>query len=401
MPYSLVKSNKYNHNLYLSLIYILWLLSIFSYFFLDDYIKAGNLEEGVKLGNDSYFYLRESKNILNGESSFLDYKSKFGYLLFLIPFLYFDLPLICVVFFQIFLTAVGSFCLYKITEKYFGKLSGLICISLFLFYFPIQIRNFYILTEMVFIDLSLILIYFVNFFKKQYIPIIILLLAALVSIRPNGILFLFSFVFCTLNFLIKNKKKLFFMFYIIMLLILILPIYNILNAYMRDLNLIEQLNKGIIWGWSFENKTICKQLCLGTELIDNNYPNTLLGYFQFILINFYEYFKIFFLKIFWLIARARPYYSDLHNYYILFFNFILYPSFIYGFLKRPKNNFSMEIILLFIMFSIVLVGLTFADWSGRFSIYFLPFVMIFSSYGILIFVKKILKMVNQKRNNAF
>ena len=181
-----------NYNLYIFLIYTLWIISIISYFFLDDFVKAGNLEDGVKLGNDSYFYLRESKNILNGEASILDYKSKFGYILFLIPFLYFDLPLICVVFLQILLTAISAWCLFKITSKYFCKLSGIICVALFLFYFPLQIRNFYILTEMLFIDISIILIYLLSYFKRAYLPLIFLLIAALISIRPNGILFLFS-----------------------------------------------------------------------------------------------------------------------------------------------------------------------------------------------------------------
>ena len=131
-----------NHNLYLALVYFFWAISILFYFFFNEYIKAGNLEEGVKLGNDSRFYLSESKNILNGLSSLLDYKSKFGYLLFLMPFLYFELPLIYVVLLQFLLTAIGSYCLYKITTKYFGEKSAIICLSLFLFYFPIQIRNF-------------------------------------------------------------------------------------------------------------------------------------------------------------------------------------------------------------------------------------------------------------------
>jgi hypothetical protein len=149
------------------------------------------------------------------------------------------------------------------------------------------------------------------------------------------------------------------------------------------------LNKGIIWGYSFETKQICKASCLSTELINNNYSNSLLGYIKFVSANFIEYFKIFFYKIFWMIIRARPYYSDLHNLYILFFDIILYPSFIYGFIKKPKNLFSINFINLYVLFSIIVVGLTFADWSGRFSLYCLPFVMIFSSYGVLIFLRKI------------
>lgn len=383
-----------NHKLYLTLIYLFWAISILFYFFFNEYIKAGNLIDGVKLGNDSRFYLRESKNILNGLSSILDYKSKFGYLLFLMPFLYYEVPLVYIVLFQFFLTAIGSFCLYTITTKYFGKKSAIICLSLFLFYFPIQIRNFYILTEIIFIDLSLILTYFIVFYKKQYLPLIILLLTFLISIRPNGILFLFSLIFCILLFLINNKKKNYLSLFLISLLIATLPVYHLINAYFENLNFIESLNRGIIWGWSFENNQICKASCLSNELINNNYQNSLLGYLQFVMANFFEYFKIFFFKIFWLIARTRPYYSDLHNYYIIFFNLILYLGFIYGFVKRPKNNFSVRFINFFILFSMILVGLTFADWSGRFSLYFLPFIMIFSSYGILIFIKKILNVIN-------
>jgi len=383
-----------NYNLYIFLIYTLWIISIILYFFLDDFVKAGNLEDGVKLGNDSYFYLRESKKILNGESSILDYKSKFGFILFLIPFIYFDLPLICVVFLQIFLTAISAWCLYKITSKYFCKLSGIICITLFLFYFPLQIRNFYILTEMLFIDISIILIYLLSYFKRAYLPLIVLLIAALISIRPNGILFLFSILISVFIFLYRYKKYLYLLGYLVVSIILIFPIINLLNSYMTDLNLINSLNsRGIIWGWSFEHNQICENTgvpCLEIEFINNNYQNNIFDILRFISINFIEFFKIFFLKAFWLILRARPYYSDLHNYYILFFDLILYIGLIYGLVKRPKNNFSVNVILFFIFFSICLVGLTFADWSGRFSLYFLPLIMIFSSYGILIFTKKIL-----------
>jgi hypothetical protein len=390
-----------NYNLYLITVFIFWITTILLYFFLDDYVKAGSLENGVKIATDSGLYIRVVTEIINGEASFLDWKSKIGYFLFLTPFIYFDIPFVTIVFLQFFLTAISALCLYKITTKFFCKLSGIICVALFLLYFPLQIRNFYILTEMLFIDVSIFLTYLIVFYKKQYIPLIILLLTFLISIRPNGMLFLFSLIFCILLFLINHKKKKYFSLFLISLLIATLPVYHLINAYFENLRFIESLNRGIIWGWSFENNQICKALCLSNELINNNYQNSLLGYLQFVMANFFEYFKIFFFKIFWLVARVRPYYSDLHNYYIIFFNLIFYLGFIYGFIKRPKNNFSIRFIIFFILLSMILVGLTFADWSGRFSLYFLPFVMIFSSYGILIFIKKILKMINQKRNYGF
>ena len=180
---------------------------------------------------------------------------------------------------------------------------------------------------------------------------------------------------------------------------MLFPVINFLNAYLQDLNLIKSLDKGIIWGYSFVTGEICKFSCLNIDLIDKNFPSTLLGFIQFISINFTEYFKIFFHKIFWMLLRARPYYSDLHNLYLLIFNIVFYIPFVYGFIKK-KNLLSLIIINFYILFSIILVGLTFADWSGRFSLYVLPFIMIYSSYGILIFVKKILDMVNQKRKDT-
>ncbi len=378
-----------NYNFYIFFIYFSWMISIFLYFIFDDYVKAGTLVDGVKLGTDSHYYFKVVNNIISGEASLLDYKSKIGFLSFLYPFIYFDLPLFYIVVIQFILTAISAICLYKITSKYFCKLSGIICMAIFLFYFPLQIRNFYILTEILFIDLSIIFIYFLVFFEKKIIPIILLIFFLLISIRPNGILFLFSILLSTFLFLIENKKYKYFLVYFLFLFLLAFPINSIFNSYLQNLNIIEQLNKGIIWGWSFEKNAICEVSCLNVELENNNFTNSIAGYLKFILINLKEYSLIFVQKIFWLIVRIRPYYSDLHNFYILFFLLILYPTFIFGFFKRPKNDYSLNVIIFYILFSIILVGFTFADWSGRFSLYFLPFIMIFSSYGILIVTKNV------------
>jgi len=388
-----------NFSLYLFFVYFLWLITLTVYYFFSEYIKAGGLENGVKYGGDSFWYLEKSRNIINGDFSILKYKSYFGYMFFLAPFLYFELPLYYVVLFQIVLTGISAFCLYKITEKFFCKLSGLISIFLFLLYFPLQLRNFYVLTEILFIDITIIFIFFIVFFKKKYLVPIVFLLIFLMSLRPNGILLLFSIFISSFIYIIFNKKYSYLIYYLAFLLTISIPVIFFLNSYLLELNLLGALNNnGIIWGYSFETNQVCKLSCLSEELKIKNLPNNLLGYLEFVSINYVEYFKIFFLKIFWFILRARPYYSDLHNFYILFFNIVLYSSCLYGFMKKPKNLFSINCIIIYILLSMVLVGLTFADWSGRFSLYIIPLIMIFSSYGILFFVKKIFKMIKQKRN---
>jgi len=132
-----------NYNLYLVTIFIFWIATILLYFFFDDYLKAGSLENGVKFGTDSKLYIKVVTEIINGEASILDWKSKIRYFLFLTPFIYFDIPFVTIVCFQFFLTAISALCLYKITTKFFCKLSGIICVALFLLYLPLQIRNFY------------------------------------------------------------------------------------------------------------------------------------------------------------------------------------------------------------------------------------------------------------------
>ncbi len=372
------------------IIFFCWLSFLCSYYFLDHLIKAGNLEDGFKLGGDSDFYLRETRNIIDGNSSYFDTKSKFGYFIFLTPFLYFNIPLVWVVFFQTLVTGISAYALYKITLLYFCELSAIICLILFLFYFPIQIRNFYILTEMLFIDISILIVYFLAFFQKKFIPIILFLFLFLFALRPNGVLFVFSFFTCFFLYLFQKKKFSLILISSIGCLILIFPLINFLDAYLKELRLIDDIIKrGIIWGYSFEEKGICTSNCLSLDFINEGFSNSLVDFFYFTKVNFFNLSKIFFYKIFWLIARVRPYYSDLHNAYLMIFNVILYPSFIYGFFYRPKNNFSINVMLIFMLFSIILVGLTFADWSGRFSLYFLPFVMIFSSFGIANFLKKL------------
>ena len=266
-----------NYNLYIILTFSLWLITILLYFFFSEYIKAGSLNNGVKFGSDTKFYFRQANLIINGDVNIFDYKSKLGYILFLIPFIYFDIPLVSIVFFQLFLTAISALCLYKITSKFFSKKSGIICLSLFLLYFPLQIRNFYILTEMLFIDITIIITYLIVYFKKTNLPLIVMLIIVLVSIRPNGIIYLFSILTSIFYFLIYYKRFFFISIYLVLILIFTLPLIHLLNSYLVDLNLINSIsNKGIIWGWSFENNSICKTSCLSTEFINNNYKNNIL-----------------------------------------------------------------------------------------------------------------------------
>ena len=168
-----------------------YLLFMFGFYFGSDYFFfIREIKLGYLLGGDSKRYIHGAEKILNLEIP--ERKSYIGYILYISLFKYFNLNLSYVVFSQIFFTFLSSLCVYKISENLSSRLGGILSISLYLFYFPLQVWNFYILTETLFIC-SVIFIVFLVFFKKKYIPIIIFLIIFTISIRPHGIILVPSF----------------------------------------------------------------------------------------------------------------------------------------------------------------------------------------------------------------
>ena len=90
----------------------------------------------------------------------------------------------------------------------------------------------------------------------------------------------------------------------------------------------------------------------------------------------------FFKKIWFFLFRIRPYYSEFHNYYIIFFNIIYWPFSLIGFFKLiKKQNFEIIFMYFLLFFFTLAVGLSWADADGRFSLYILPIIFIFAGYG--------------------
>ena len=107
------------------------------------------IEFGYLTGGDSKRYILGSEKILNLEIP--EKKSYLGYMFYIAFFKYLNLNLTHIVYSQIFLTFLSSICIFKICEKLSSRYGGILSLTLYLFYFPLQIFNFYILTEIIFI----------------------------------------------------------------------------------------------------------------------------------------------------------------------------------------------------------------------------------------------------------
>lgn len=347
------------------------------YFFSEFLPISYNFEQKYILGADSERYIKGANEIINFELPAFSSQKYLGYTFYIAIFQYFSLDLSFVVLSQILLTFFSSLCIYKISKKFSSEKGAIFATSLYLFYLPLQMWNFYILTESIFISISIFIVYFFVFFDKKNFLLIFFLIIFYISLRPHGIIIIPSILLSLLIWsYFKNKLKIFYLLVTISITLMIPTIY-FLNFYFTNLEIIKNIvNRGIIWSYNDENN----YLSYNIETINNN---DLLSFLIFIKNNLYTFSVGFLKKIWFFIFRVRPYYSEFHNYYIIFLNLIYLPAAILGIFKMIKKNQ----LGIFLMISLIILftlgtGLSWADWDSRFSLYILPFIFIFSGIGI-------------------
>ena len=363
-------------------IFSAYFILIFGIYFFSEYIPVykgliNNLEEGYILGGDSRRYIRGASKILNFEMPEGKSASYLGYMTYIAIFQYLNLNLKFIVFSQIFLTFLSSLCIYKITRKFSSHLAAVIVLSLYLFYLPLQIWNFYILTETTFICSTIFILYFFIFFKKKYLPLLIFFIIFYITLRPHGVILIPSLSLSLLIWLyFKNKFRLFFLL-VLCLFVLSFPTLSLLNYYMENEDIVSTVaEKGIIWGYDDKNNFL-------EFKAHTNIDKDLLSLLIFFKNNFYTFIIAFFKKLWFFNFRIRPYYSDFHNYYIIIYNLIYWPAAIFGIFKLySKDNLGIILIYSLFIFFTLAVGFSWADWDGRFSLYILPLIFIFAGVGV-------------------
>ena len=155
------------------------------------------------------------------------------------------------------------------------------------------------------------------------------------------------------------------------------------NIGISHYNLIDSLSKGIIWGWNFDTNSICFKECIPGLTNPNIYEKNILGLFLYVKDNFFILIKVSIYKIVLFFAGWRPYYSFAHNLFMLLFHIPIYILFCTYFLKFRKLNQLEIFTLVYVLLSSIFIGITFTDWSGRFIMFILPFMMIYASKSLL------------------
>lgn len=374
-------------NLIFLSIYFFTLVSFVFYYFNSDLKNLTFLTDGYILGNDSVNYLNSALKLLSGNILDQDRYTTISYELFLALLIYFKFSLSDIIIVQIFMSLIAGYCLFKISEKVFTKSSGYICMTLFLIYMPLQKWNLYILTDGFCANFYVYTVYLIFFFEKKFSHICLLIFTIIILFfsRGHGMLILPSLIMARFLYQLKKERIKRVIIELIPVLITIIVFLYFIGNKPESSKMIKILfNKweNNEWGIIFGYTTNIDREILSKFYFPENLQYTIIDYFNIIKLNFFEYSKLFFLKIFYCLMRIRPFFSNSHNFYLLFFDIIFYSTFLLGFLKLKKFYLYKYLIFSIIFINLLFVGITFVDWDSRFSLYFLPLLMVFSSIGI-------------------
>ncbi len=265
-----------------------------------------------------------------------------------------------VLIFQLIINAWSNVMFFKILKRSLSQSVAFIISVLLILTVQIQMWNFHLFTESLFISGIIIFMYIVfsfNYSLKDIIKLL-LLLVFISYLRPIGIsLALPAIVY----FIAKNdddKKQ---RFIIISILVLLVVLQFVLMLLLKD-----NFNE-------FYTVATAKLWIIGAYDTISDYPqfSFLPDYIRAIVLRFLYYFSM-----------LRPYYSNIHNLLEMFFYPIYLLSFI-GMYSMYKNNLSkllfiLSIIGIFTVFTVF----THVNYHGRYISPILPIFLMSASFGL-------------------
>jgi 4-amino-4-deoxy-L-arabinose transferase-like glycosyltransferase len=328
---------------------------------------------GIRLGGDSPRYLEGAENLLRGlplQGRQLSYS---GYA-FLIAFCRLTgAGLTGVVFTQLVLAATASVALYDLGRRLHGHRAGLIAAGLFASNPDIARWNAFILTDSLYISLVILSVWCVDTATRRgryWYAIAAAPLAMAALVRPNGMFLLMVALTYVVGRSISRQSL---RWLIISGIILAFVLGAIIASRFYPPSSLEHpevtLRKGItgINSW---------RVSMPAELTPiKGEWSAALGYAAR---HRFAYFRLALARVSIELIHIRPFYSIRHNIILLATLPLIYFSALLGF-RLNRDRSLAHLILLVISSHLFLVALTFADGDGRFLLYVLPLICLFSS----------------------
>jgi len=317
--------------------------------------------EGLKYQSDASLFISSFES--NPQRLFYSF-----YPFIIAIFLKLNIGLKGVLFFQLFVNTIATFRFYQIADKIFvQKRIATVITLLLILSFQIQMWNFHLYTESLFISGIIIYSYYLlnrSLSNTKNILMLSFLFVVLSFLRPTGVLLAIP----TAVYLFShraNEGKMNRKIGIWFLMVALIVYANLQFSTGQFFSFVQKAyaNSWVIWGYDgFENINSLSSISGFIELL--------------------AYRKLYYFSM------VRPYYSDSHNLLEMSF-YPIYVLAIIGFIPFWKNNrkvfaFVFSTIVIISVFSI----LTFINWHGRFIAPILPFFILISGFGIQFLLKK-------------
>lgn len=316
---------------------LLWLvvqLGLFSYF-------------GVRHGGDSGRYLGAPQELLAGNFPSGKSLSYLGYTAFVGVILSLGLGEAGIVGAQMIVSGLAAYCLYRLVENMYGQRAGIIAAFLFIVFLELAIWNVFILTDSLFISLPIIATY--AWTQRRFV-IASLLTIWIISLRPEGFVFAGALLTWLLYWLYQRRQWRWIAAILLLGLALTPVAWRVGKQFIAQEELPYHYSVGaVIW----------------------NYPSFYLTSPTFI--------KLAASKLIVEVAHLRPYHDAARNLLIMLVLFPLYALAILGWRRPSEIPAAKWILTAWFILKMMVVMITFADWTGRFLLHVLPVVILFSA----------------------
>lgn len=303
---------------------------------------------GVRHGGDSGRYLGAPQELFAGKIPHGKSASYLGYTAFVAVILALGLGESGIVGTQILISGLAAYYLYRLAEKMYGERAAQLAAFLFIIYLELTIWNIFILTDSLFISLPIIAMF--TWIQKRYI-IATLLTAWIVSLRPEGFVFAVAMATWLLYWLYQMRQWKWIGGLLLIGLALTPLAWQVGKQFIAQEELPHHYSIGaVIW----------------------NYPPMYLKTPA-------NFIKLAASKLIIEIAHLRPYHDAARNLLIMIVLFPLYALAILGWRKPSKIPAAKWILTAWFILKMMVVMVTFADWTGRFLLHVLPVVILFAA----------------------
>lgn len=353
-----------------------WLLALFIVIHLTLLMTIG-----IQTGLEADKYIGEGTNLYQGRSLS---EGKYWFyapvilLVWLCKTLHISVEWIILV--QIVISAFSQYCFYRMLESLVGRGIAMVSSILLLICIPYQIWNLHLYSDSLFISFCLLLTYqvFRSSEKRSYkaifvaLPVMVLVMFS----RPSGILLIIPF--CVYFIAIANTTT-------TRIINSLITISLIGMGYLAANFVFRQSSDMSVLVPYIEEHIICfvPTRSANDSLQVAQTGNAVHDLWYYITHNPGHFVKMILLRLKSIFSLHRPYYSTLHNIYLITFTAFLYLTAIAGIAQLFRWKSATKIFLLLLLFFYpVLIALQCDDWHSRFIMIIFPYLCMLSALGL-------------------